>query len=297
MKSLRSTTSLDDKAASVQGAITAVHDVSEELLHKSLNEVKDLNKVQLATIRQLREDILEELRALEGRKTSVNKEFNVNYIPGIGFEERLAKVEGDAIFSNWLDSPRSRMLVLAGRNYVAAAAHCWLSPIAIRLIQKLSRSSPPELYAFLILGERRADDTFDHTLSTLVYRLLSQHSEGLRNKAAYDLLLKAIEDYRVVRANEPGNRRKVHHALKNVVLRALNTLEPGRTVWVVLDRVDQCRCATETKISHRMALLKSLLSLVEDKETRVKLRVLAVVNDLAWDVERKMTSKILRRIV
>ena len=231
--------------------------------------------------------LTEELRALEGRKTSVNKEFNVNYIPGIGFEERLAKVEEDAIFSNWLDSPRSRMLVLAGRNYVAAAAHCWLSPIAIRLIQKLSRSSPPELYAFLILGERRADDTFDYTLSTLVYRLLSQHSEGLRNKAAYDLLLKAIEDYRVVRANEPGNRRKVHHALRNVVLRALNTLEPGRTVWVVLDRVDQCRCATETKISHRMALLKSLLSLVEDKETRVKLRVLAVVNDLAWDVERE----------
>ena len=61
MKSLRSTTSLDDKAASVQGAITAVHDVSEELLHKSLNEVKDLNKVQLATIRQLREDILGKL--------------------------------------------------------------------------------------------------------------------------------------------------------------------------------------------------------------------------------------------
>ncbi|KAK7947807.1 uncharacterized protein PG986_008693 [Apiospora aurea] len=319
--SLSRATGLEDKAASVQGAIGAVRQVGEELLHKSAAEIKkklqsveQMNKSQLAEISELKQRIQDlqqsqdsqdlenvrqalgldstfsleaELQRLEKRRGSVTAQFRRTYSFGPNVADRLAEVEAGPAFSSWLDSPRSRVLVLAGRNQVHEAAHCWLSPIAIELVKKLRKASTPELFAFFMIGEREAEDTLEHTLSTVAYRLLSQHRGVLRNKAAYDRLWTALQDYRNMKADESDRKHEVHRALRNVVLAVLNLFEPGQTVWIILDRLDQCQCATESRNFHRKAVLKSLVSLAEDRELGVKLRVLVVVNSLDWNVEEQ----------
>ncbi|KAK8094980.1 hypothetical protein PG997_001665 [Apiospora hydei] len=271
--SLTHATGLEDKAASVQGAIGAVRQVGEELLHKSAAEIKkklqsveQMNKSQLAeisgrfllpfpdslvqfeltTVQNSSSEfkIYNRVRTVKTWKGYVKPWDWITYSFGSNVVDRLAEVEAQPAFHAWLDSPRSCVLVLAGRNQVHEAAHCWLSLIAIELVKRLSKSSTPELFTFFMVGERGMDDTFDHTLSTIAYRLLSRHRGVLRNKVAYDRLWTALQDYRNMKADESARRHEVHRALRNVVLAVLDLFEPGQTVWIILDRLDQCQCAT-----------------------------------------------------
>ncbi|KAJ3569812.1 hypothetical protein NPX13_g5955 [Xylaria arbuscula] len=74
-------------------------------------------------------------------------------------------------------------------------------------------------------------------------------------------------------------------------LRVLNMFDPSKTVWIIVDRIDECRnepedkSRQETRNLHRKTLLKFLVRLVEDESLRVKVRVLGVVNGLDWRAE------------
>ncbi|KAK6824614.1 hypothetical protein PG987_012108 [Apiospora arundinis] len=327
LKSLGFSTSLENKATRVQDAIVAVREVGEELLHKSSaeiqkkldsvkemnrnleeintnqtveiiglqNRIKDLQESQdsqdLESIRQALElgpfSLEAELLGLEKRDGNIKAQFRLDYASGKRVTDRLTEIELGATYRSWKESLRSRVLVLAGRNQVIQASHCWLSPMGIGLVRQLNEASPPELYTFHMVGERGMDDTYEHTLSTLVYRLLSQHRHILRNQAAYDQLWTALQGYRSLRANEHSAKHVLHRELKHVALTALNMFDSDKTIWIILDRLDQCQNAMESRNYHRKAILKSLVSLVEDKELKVRLRVLVVVNSLDWNVEEQ----------
>ena len=246
---------------------------------------------ELKEIRQILgfEDFVlsKELLQLEDRRQNIRAEFRQYSSPGKkNVESRLDEVENDKAYVSWQSSPHSQVLVLVGRNQSQHGPHCWLSPIAIRWINTLIQrpESEKEPFAFCMLAVK-GDVTFGNTLSTIAYRLLSQHWSILTNKTARNEIQTTARKYMEL---APGEVTKEHQRLLRAMLFAtLSMFKPGTTIWVVLDRLDQCRCATSTRNAHRKAVLKTLVSLVEDKELEVKLRVLVVVNCLDWNVEEE----------
>ncbi|KAK6845671.1 hypothetical protein PG995_015781 [Apiospora arundinis] len=302
--SLRRSTSLDEKAATVQESIMAVRRIGEELQHKTSN----LIRAELETVKILNEELrtiqdeqeLKEIRQilgteyfvlpkellqLEGRLQRVKAEFRQYSSPGKNnVEKRLAEVENDEAYISWQNSPQSQVLVLVGQNRIQHGPHCWLSPIANRWISTLSQRSESnkEPFAFYMLAVD-GDDTFGNTLSIIVYRLLSQHWSILRDKTARNAIQAAARKYKEL---APGELTVEHtRLLRTMLFATLSMFKSGTTVWIILDRLDQCICATSKRNVHRNAVLKTLLSLVTDTELEVKLRVLIVANCLDWNVE------------
>jgi hypothetical protein len=224
-----------------------------------------------------------ELARLEKRQGDIQAQFRQQYHPGESSKARLLQLQNDDIYTAWQNSQVSRILVLAGRNQVTQAAYCWLSPMVFDLITKITAATPKDPYSFYVVGETE-EDTFPRILFSIIYRLLSQHHEVLKDPSAYDKFLTAFGDYRKAITSN-AVRKKQEELLISCAFEALNMFRSFKTVWVVLDRLDQC--APKPPNYHRKALLKALVKLAENQELKVKFRVLVVVNAIDWDVEEQ----------
>ncbi|GAB1313181.1 hypothetical protein MFIFM68171_03391 [Madurella fahalii] len=333
---------LDEPASRVQKAVIDVRLVCEELLSKNVNAVKnDLRQVRQQNV-ELKEQIRElksqisdmqndhdlelvrkllsleamsdkaQLAQLERHRCNVAAEFQQsNWYGTTGLEQRLRKVEQGPDFQDWLRSPQSSLLVLAGRNDVLEAIHCWVSPIALDLIAKLTRTSSSSddnanPCAFYLIGHRDVEDTPLDVLASLVLQLLTLSKEALRTDRAQFAELRAkLEEYH--HAQQHGadtSAADLKQKLQDVASRALDLFgskkieKPTTTVWIILDRVDQCRAAsamgspspgTPGRSQHHRsagrALLQTLVHLVEHAAAGVTVKVLAVVNRVDLGVE------------
>ncbi|RYP63895.1 hypothetical protein DL771_009070 [Monosporascus sp. 5C6A] len=318
IRALRSHTNLDEQASRVQKAVVDVKLVCEELLSKNVNavkvkleEVKTLNIEQQRMIEGLQNDRdfdnLEKIRKLLGleafsheahlaqldsHRRSVAAEFQQkNWYSEKKPDEQLCAVVSDPAYKEWLRSPQSRVLVLSGENYVIGASHCWVSPVALDLIAKLTADTTPnpDLCVFYLLGLRDVDDNYPHVITFLILRLLSLNKEALRNDVQFAELWADLQSYARVAESPDAPAHEVQRTLEEVALRALDLSDAGKTVWIILDRVDKCRAAPGPRgTSHRKggrALLETLVRLVERATARVK--VLAVVNRADWHVEEQ----------
>ncbi|RYP03960.1 hypothetical protein DL765_010351 [Monosporascus sp. GIB2] len=232
------------------------------------------------------------LAQLNSHRRSVAAEFQrKNWYSEKTPDEQLCAVVSDPAYKEWLGSPHSRVLVLSGENYVIGASHCWVSPVALDLIAKLmSGTTPdPDPCVFYLLGLREVDDTCPHVLTFLILRLLSLNKEALRNEVQFAELWADLQSYARVAESSDAPAHDVQRTLEKIALRALNMFDAGKTVWIVLDRVDKCRAAPgpRGKSNRRggRTLLETLVHLVERATARVK--VLGVVNRADWHVEEQ----------
>lgn len=231
-----------------------------------------------------------ELLRLDTREGNILAQFPRNQYTGKTIGDRLSEVERGLPYTTWRDSPKPSVLVLAGLNQVMQGSHCWLSPIAIRLVRKLEKAQPPELFAYQLIGERDTCDTLEYILTSIVYRLLVRHRDVLRNQTEYDRFRFALQGYKRAKAAEGATLYGIHRELGKVVLGALNMFEPGRTVWIILDRLDKCErvamaARDRDRKRERRDLLKALVRLAEDQSLKVNLRVLVVVNSRDWNMD------------
>lgn len=230
------------------------------------------------------------MRQLAQHRDNITAEFRHSYRSLLTPEQRLNQVKEHPTFVSWEASSTSRILILAGVNDVIQAAHCWLSPVALGFILELSRVIPRDPLAFYVLGTREEEDTFQQVLSFIILRLLELNRETLREQGKCDEFFAALDIYAEV-AGEPivGDRshvRSMQDRLVKVASATLSMFDPSKTVWIVLDRLDQCRFTEEPPSNfHRKALLKALVKLVEDDGIKTKLRILIVVNAWDWQVE------------
>ncbi|KAJ6443245.1 LIM domain-containing protein [Purpureocillium lavendulum] len=306
-----------DQAALVQGAVVDVRLVCEDLLSKNvhavkinLEDVKSLNMEQKQQIQVLQNDSdftnLERVRNLLGlepfspethlvqldrHRSDVRAEFRVNPYSPAAPDEALRVILDDSSYQEWRGSPCSRLLVLSGKNCVPRATHCWVSPVALDLAAKLEADTAPnsDPSVFYLLGRRDEEDTHLHVLSSLVYQLLSINKTGMRDEAQFRELWAALQRYKAASESSGGRVREVKRALEDAALRSLNMFGAGRTVWIVLDRVDRCRTApgpgATLSQKDRLALLRSMVCLVERAAATVK--ILAVSNRVDWRVEEQ----------
>lgn len=232
-----------------------------------------------------------ELDRLRTYQTDINWSFDYDWPTTLQRIQghQLANFQNEKEFYTWRHSNQSSMLILVGYNneQVCLSPDCWLSPVALDMITSLSKAEESNPRAFYLVG-RHESRLSTQVLASILIQLLRQNSQVLRDQNKYNELYAAVRKYNqaVTLQGKHGRQksgRKANKLLQDVALHVLNLFDPHHTIWIILDRVDQCRSERETY--HRKSLMKTLVYLVEKVEVRVK--VLAVVNGYDWKLDEQ----------
>ncbi|KAL6823381.1 hypothetical protein V8C40DRAFT_247949, partial [Trichoderma camerunense] len=307
--------SLEDRASEVQRSLVDVRYTSEELLSKNVDRIKQINLDQMEEIKRLQEQIeklqigrdndrllaIQKLLHLEIYSQEYEWELLQRYHRNTDayFDQqcsllevmkgsRLEAFKNNPKIRQWQYSEHSCTLILAGYNHDIYSGMCWLSPFALDTIKNLRGSHDNKVYAFYILGQRD-HDSFSQVLWCILFQLLRQTNEALQDDTQYAELHAEIQKYQ--KATETGGSKHTLHdysdvadtLLRKAAVRILKMVNQNKTVWIILDRVDQCKSSTKAK--HQKRLIKALVYLLEN--TTIRIRILAIVNGYDWKVEEQ----------
>lgn len=218
------------------------------------------------------------------RKTGVEDEYDDTS----DFEH----VKADPEFRQWLESASSQVFVLNGINKDDRATHCWLSPVALKLIADKSSleetQGTTDICISHILSLRREENSFEHVIRSLIYRILLKNKHRL-GREEVDLLDREVEAYLRLDTDPDPKMYQLQETFTKILVQSLALFDPKTTVWMILDRADQCHLPqaqiTPGRINQqRKALVKALVHTVE--RTGLVLKVLLVVNNAEWRVEK-----------
>lgn len=303
-----------DKVNKVQSDIVDIRRLCDELLDKNVHIIKQLNLDQKVTIEGLEEQIKQLLGAQDNSMlTEIQRLLSLSnfsyenhrkeldkYREALASDEQLnaayfEQMQGRRLdlfkagkdYQSWMKSELSCLLILSGHNNrgILDIDQCWLSPVAMTLIQDFS-PCPSHLaysyYVFLPQGE-----LLYRSLSVILLQLLNQKRQVLRNKSQYDEF--RAELYELQKIEQQGkNIMDIEDerlsAFHKVALRVMNFFHESENVYIIMDRADRC-CDLKKGFDHRKPLLKTLVKMVE--AARCKLKVLVVINGDQWDVERR----------
>ncbi|KAL4958494.1 hypothetical protein BDW69DRAFT_154166 [Aspergillus filifer] len=312
-RALGQPTELADDIAKVKGAVVEIRLCCEEILDRNIhninNETKGL-RMKIADLEKEIRDLKETTGGLQEKNIN-SKLFNIRESLGLGTykmedeiqrlrkygtylpkdlsqnQDALARKQDDylksfrnenPIFQSWRSSSHSRMLILSGYNQNHQFHQCWLSPIALHMIEGLLEKND-EPYAFYVLGHSD-NDSLCRVLSCLIVQLLASNLHILNKEGQYSDLRDAVNGYKKARAEQTQAVEQVCW-LERALVGVLNMFNPVTAVWIVLDRVDKCTPTSKYRESKR--LLKTLVRVI--KATKVNVRVLAVVN--GWNLREE----------
>ncbi|RSL52150.1 hypothetical protein CEP54_011057 [Fusarium duplospermum] len=267
-------------------------------LQRQLTELqndRDLDKLEevrsLLRIEAPSDEVL--FAQLRNHQSNVAAEFQPDYsFSEKTPSERLSMVKDDKAYKEWLSSQRSGMFILSGENHVNGATHCWVSPVALDLIEELVREPDTnnanlDPCVFYLLGQRDTNETCSDVLTFLIIKLLAKNKAALHHEEKFAELRSDFQAYLRLAESHKASEHEVQRGLDKVTLRVVNMFGQNRTIWIVLDRVDQCKLGPRQRSASQRrggpTLLRSMVHLVEQAVPRVK--VLAVVNKADWPVE------------
>lgn len=191
-------------------------------------------------------------------------------------------------YSSWFYSQHSSLLILSGHNNesITYLDQCWLSPIAVTMVEELSFNDSETFHAYYIFSP--SGESLYPALSVILLQMIRQRIAVLRDESQYNELRAELHKWndneQETKSHLEADDRKLS-ALRKVIRRVICFFEESDTVYIILDRVDRC-CDLKKKLDHRKILLKVLVEMV--KVARCKLRLLVVINGDQWDVEQKM---------
>ena len=199
-------------------------------------------------------------------------------------------------YQSWVNAEHSCLLILSGYNNrsILCSDQCWLSPVAIAIIQSLKICANHPIYTYYVFPPK--GDLFYQTLSVILLQLLRQKSKVLRNNSQCDEFraeLYELKKYEKQDKNVIDAEGKRLDAFRKVALRVISFFDESETVHIIVDRADFCCLFKETldedchfkkRIDDRKLLLKELVGLVE--AARCKLKVLVVISGYQWSMEK-----------
>ena len=172
--------------------------------------------------------------------------------------DRLAEEES---YRAWDKSRMSCMMLLHGRTAATRTGYSWLSPAFLQLIQQQRAQKQHVIFGLCQVQPFMERDVPAHAvLSNLIYQLLEANVSILRDDTRYQDLRRTFCD--------PAWRTN-HARLPFTVLQELLNLSPN--VHILLDRVDRVQ-------GDAYALMDSLVSLIKDCKSRIKIFLVASSN-------------------
>lgn len=226
----------------------------------------------------------DDLEQLEDRKRHVARECDAT--------AAFDCVERSGSYDSWFRSTTSQIFVLSGRNG-SRATYCWLSPVAMKLIAEKTREAdqnPTSICIPVIINLRNEKNTFEHITRSLVYRLLLKAKKGFSKTQEVEKLDREMEKYSRLDLEHNKPMHKTQETLANILAQSLALFNLETTIWIIIDRADQCRLPQAEdrgglKHQQRRALLRSLVTAVE--KSQILLKVLVIVNTTDWDVQKQ----------
>lgn len=201
-------------------------------------------------------------------------------------------VERSGAFKNWLHSSTSQIFILSGRND-SHATHCWLSPVALKLIADKTSldatSKAKNICVFETINLRNERNSYEHIIRSLMDQLLSEIKNGMGKDQELQALDRYMETYLRLVKTPDLPLYEMQEILAKILAQILALFDPGTAIWMVLDRADQCRTSRASESSgnknqQRIALLRTLVYAIE--QSRIVLKILVVVKTSDWDVEK-----------
>lgn len=180
-------------------------------------------------------------------------------------------------FKEWETPGKSSMLLLVGSNYEGVMElrhHCWMSPLALDLIDHFSASSEIHaFYAFNLFGRTR----MYVAVSEILFQLLRWKRRELGSGDYFATLSAVLRKYHSIDVN--ADEEAKFETLCHVAVTIMQLFKPDETVYIGLDRIDRY------KGNERIDFLNTLIDIIEEAVSSVK--ILAVANKTGWDVEER----------
>lgn len=199
----------------------------------------------------------------------------------------LEEFKGNKDYQSWIKSEWPCLLILSGYLDVSISGidQCWLSPVAMAMIEDLDQPGGSPILAYYVLPQR--GKLLYDVLPVVFLQLLRKKRHALRDENKFTEL--CVELRALQRCEESSEivyeeyEEKRLSALQKVALRVIDLFDESETVYIIVDRADRCRDGG--KADHRKALLKSFVKMVE--AARSTLRILVVIKGNSWSVEQR----------
>ena len=187
-------------------------------------------------------------------------------------------------FTDWETSGRSAMLMLVGftNPSISESKHyCWVSPLALDLLDRLESRDGPVPHASYLFPWRR-QKSVHIALPVVLLQLLRHERQQLGSPEQREGLLADIYAHAALALPAAGDEKveaqKIElqkmEALERLAIRVVRLMKPQETVYLVLDRVDQC---WDEDHGDLMRILTRMIGLAA-----CHLKILAIADTTTW---------------
>ncbi|KAF1354035.1 hypothetical protein BDV97DRAFT_411306, partial [Delphinella strobiligena] len=154
-RAMREPESFELDAQKIQDCLAKIQCQCEVLMHKKLYRIEELNNSIKASNNKLQEENdthrlerIQELLRLETFSDDRRREELGRYRDTLDYsldpvrsepmdDQAFERFETHEVYQAWWTASQPCLLVLSADNYDKSDPHCWLSPVAVKLIQKL----------------------------------------------------------------------------------------------------------------------------------------------------------------
>ena len=248
-----------------------------------LNNIERL--LNLDVLRDTLEDSQRKEMSEYRRALDSNHQFNADFFQqmrGQGLDE----FKNNKDYQSWINSEWPCLLILSGylNESISGIDQCWLSPVAMAMIEDLDQSGDSPIHAYCVLPQR--GKLLYDVLPIIFLQLLRKKRHALRDDNKFNELcveLRTLQKCEELSKKEYEEyEEKRFSSLQKVALRVVDLFDKSETVYIIVDRADRCR--DFRKADHRKALLNAFVKMVE--AARSKLRILVVIHGNSWPVEK-----------
>lgn len=198
---------------------------------------------------------------------------------------RLQAFKETQQYQEWIQANDSQMFILSGNNEPSEwdASNCWVSPIALDLLQEPPKAdNGGSIVSHFLLRRPVPRDLIYEIIPVILLRLLRKNPMATRKENKFSDMLSAIRTLKALERQEISDKTmadKREKALVVVARKVIELFDRNETIYVVVDRVDRCMI---DPVDQRMAILRVLVSMVEAAQCQLKVLVINSAN--SWSV-------------